>query len=422
MIQITIRIAVLLVLCLSTNALFMLGSTYQSSGGSPLEKMHPSLYVVVLGLSLVLLASRGGGFRTRLQGMAGPTSLMIFGAAAITVWAILSPNAGGEISAPIVTFLLPALLLLLLQWSSISTLKFVSSFLHIFFVLNSLAGLFAYLTGFNLLENTAGAMVVRDPRPTGLLGHPLINAQMTGAWVLYLVLGGIKRGFKGQTLVQASLHSLALVAFGGRSALAFVVVILFAYSMYRAYHGVVTGKSKSIFNLMVLGLIALAVVAFSIQAGITEVLFDRLNDDRGSADTRIAALQMLGILDLGQWFVGVGPSQRNAMLLYLNTPVGIESFPIAILVNYGLPAMLLITGTSFYALFKLAAPLKGVGAWLVIYFFVSSAASLSLGSKTTSMSIFVLVLVAFRQLAIDDRVDAVVGAADAPSTRAVTPA
>mgnify|MGYP001426013367 CR=1 FL=1 len=392
--QIFIKTVVVLTIALSSNALFMLGINYLGAGGSPLEKIHPALYLALFALSLVPLYRPKASKNFRTSGTLVAAGAMLAAAIWLTVWAAISPFAGGELTVPFVTFVLPAALLILFTRASNATLEFIGAAVPLFLLANSLFGIVGSVTGVNILPQTSGNVVIYDPRPTALLGHPLINSQITGVYLLYLVLTGVKRGFTPASIMLVGLHLAALLAFGGRSALAFAVLLAALYFIYKLYQSAITGNVRSLLSLGLLLALGAVAVPFALQAGVADVLFDRIADDRGSADTRLAAIQMLSILNFDQWIMGVGPAQRFSMLTALNTPNGVESFPLALLINFGLPAMVLITGTTFYALYRLAKPMGGVGHWLVVYFFLTSAASLSIGSKTTSLALFVIVLVA----------------------------
>jgi hypothetical protein len=391
-----VRLAAVLLLLLSSNALYMLGINYHMGGGSPLEKLHPAFYIILLCLPLFGVMRRPRAGPLRLDNVAFPACCMLLAAGMMVAWAWFSPNAGGELSAPVVTFLMPALLLLVMSKASGRTVIFIGSLVGWFFLANSTMGIIGSLTGYNLLPQVAGARLIDDPRPTGLLGAALLNAQLTGVWLLYGTLSGIRNGFRPLNILELVLHGAALVAFGGRSALALVALLVGIYTLYRIYHAAITGRGRSLISLAAVAAVVAVAGPLALKAGLADVLLQRIGDDGGSADTRLAALHAITMLSPQEWLTGIGPSQRNTMLLILNTPAGIESFPLALWVTYGLPITLLTSAAAIFAMARLAGPLGGIGMWITIYFFASSAASLSLGSKSISLSLFVLILVALR--------------------------
>lgn len=381
---------------LSTNALFAIGINYGGSGGNPLEKLHPSLYVLLIALALSLFSSTSASRNHPLAQYRLFSIAMIAASVVMMVWTVISPNAGGELSGPIVTFLLPGVLLYVLTRSPVATIAWIAAFVPLFLTANSLFGLFSYITGVRLLPQMAGALIVFDPRPTALLGHPLVNAQITGIFLLYLLLKSIATRFTMYRILGVLLHGTALIAFGGRSALAMVVVISAVYGVHKVYSGLAIGKASSLISVSILLFATALGLPLAIQAGFTETLLERLVDDGGSANTRLAAIQMLGYLDFQQWVLGAGPAQRNLLQIALQTPFGIENFIVALTVTYGVLVTLVIVVATFAALLRLAKPLKGPGTGLVIYFFLTSLTSLSLGSKTTITSLFICVLIALQ--------------------------
>jgi len=385
-----IAISALSILLLSNNMLYVLGVSYMSEGGNPLEKLHPSFYLTLISALVCLLYQphmnriAATGFRTY--------SLALMAAAALVIgWIMVSPNNAGELSSPIVTFLTPALFMYTFTRTDDSFLRRAAAFVPIFFLVNSCLGVIGSLTGFNMLPRIAGEVVVAyDARPTALLGHPLINAQMTGVYFLYLIVKSLKDGFTFSRFFQTFLHLGALVTFGGRAALVIALTISGIYAIYSLF----TGKLRSIKSIGLLAYGGFAAIPLALAAGLGAVLMERLENDGGSADTRLAAIQMLSYLSPTEWLIGITPSHRAAMLIQLQTPQGFESFPVALITNYGLPIALVITVATFALLFRVARPLGANGFWLVTYFFLTSASALSIGSKSITISLFLIIVMA----------------------------
>jgi hypothetical protein len=385
-----IAISALSIILLSNSMLHVLGISYMSEGGNPLEKLHPSFYVTLLS-ALVCLLYQPHMNRIAATGFRHYALALMAAAALVIGWIMVSPNNAGELSSPIVTFLTPALFMLTFTRTDDTFLRKAAAFVPIFFLLNSCLGIIGSLTGFNMLPRVAGEVVVAyDARPTALLGHPLINAQMTGVYFLYILIKSLKDGFSSSRFFQTFLHLCALVTFGGRAALVFALAIGAIYAIYRLF----TGRTSSIKSIGLLAYGGFAAIPLALAAGLGAVLMERLEDDGGSADTRLAAMQMLSYLSPTEWLIGITPSHRAAMLIQLQTPQGFESFPVALITNYGLPIALLITIAAFSLLFRVARPLGANGFWLVVYFFLTSASALSLGSKSITVSLFLIIVMA----------------------------
>lgn len=395
--QYLLQLSAAAVLLLSSNAMFALGINYLGSGGNPLEKIHPALLVAIAAACLYPVARTPDLGSLKVSGLKTASLFMLAASLWVLLWSALSPNASGsELTMPIVTFTLPSLLLLTFAKATDRTLLIIARCAMLFMVANSLFGILGSVTGFSILPQTAGNSVIRDPRPTALLGHPLINAQMTGAVFLFLILTGLRTRFSFRSFLSIAVHGVALLAFGGRSALLIAVSLAILFSLITALVGAVRGNGRYFLNLSLITFSCALVIPIGLQLGFGDVLFERISNDEGSTDTRFAALNLVGRLDFEQFLIGAGKATRETLLITLGTPNGVESFPLALIVNYGFPTAALITAATFFALFKLARTMQGFGSWIVVYFFVTSATSLSIGSKTTSIALFTILLISFR--------------------------
>src|SRR5262249_17362105 len=99
--------------------------------------------------------------------------------------------------------------------------------IHLLLAANALLALFEYAMNYRVFPNRyEGVEFDWDRRSTGLLGHPLEAAQVTGSCLMALIAGG---GPNMPTLLRVPailLQLSALVPFGGRTALVTALALI----------------------------------------------------------------------------------------------------------------------------------------------------------------------------------------------------
>lgn len=376
----------------------MAGIDYMGSQGSAFGKLHPVFYLCAVGIGLTLLPGIRHK-RSAAEWIAGSfRPLLLAGSLAALAALILARTGGGDVSAALVTFVMPALLAYLLQYASEGDRRVFSAFITAFFVINSLVGLLEMASAWRLLPYYIGDRVVTfDPRPTALLGHPLSNALLTGVILLSLVTRQIASGITTGQFLQLALHMTALFAFGGRAALLLAIVVAAIY-MAR-YSGlfvpVKVGQSMRAFLLASMGLVVLAAV---VALGVAETMADRLLYATDSTGTRFAALRLPGILSAQEWLIGAEPAARILHRSTLNTPYGIELSPIAMIHAYGLPIAALLIAATWQLLFRWARTSFPGADYVVFFFILATLTSLSIGSKSLLISQMLVILFALRPI------------------------
>lgn len=391
--QPAILATVVLLFLASPNLLHALNIPYSTSHGPQWAKIHPAFYAV-LGV-LAALACRRKAFT--YPALALP-ALALTGATLLAILSVsLSPQSrsgGGELSALIVTFLLPGLLLLALVHASARTLEALPSIIAAILAANSITAIFESLSGLRLLPFVAGdAILAFDKRPTALLGHPLTNATLTGAWILVTVMRLFPSRLRSWPLMLCSLHLLALFVFAGRVALAVTLTLctiyVLSYTFARMARG---GGGRELLRLGMLSLLILCIALVGWQSGLADLTIARFSDGRGSNETRLAALQMLSELDVAHWWSGAPVEVRSALQARFGSPHGIELSWVALIMTYGLPIAVALLAATI-AVFASLILDRGVAALLVsIYFLATSFSSLSIGSKSFLISQFIVIL------------------------------
>jgi hypothetical protein len=388
-VQFLIRLTVVVLFLLSTNILEMMGTGYSSSGG--LVSIHPSTFLAVACIGLLLLMPAQPASRPDVNsGRLGRVPLVL-SLVALCITLYLAREKTGGSSAIVVTYVTPALLLFLLPLISIRTSKFLDRFIGWFFVVNSLIVLTEYATGWRLLPFYAGPyLITNDPRPTGLIGHPLPGALLTGAWLLLMTFRQVTERISLRGIVQIGIHALAMVCYGARAATVIAGLGLVAYLLR---HSGIAGKvpvassRRALAAFFVGGL----VVASAFGVGVTDILVDRFYTAEKSDKTRFEALFIVENLTQREWMLGVESDDRDRYLAIINSPFGVEIAPLALVFNFGLPVALGLLMSFYWALFKFAEGVWG-GRYAVVYFILTTATSLSISSRTVLVSQFLVLL------------------------------
>lgn len=397
MLQFMIKMIPVSLFLLPNSLLNLIGINYMGTGGSTLEKLHPSFYIglVAVGLTFML---RNLGKAEIPPWIRGTYRLPLAAGLATTfVTFVLSRSGTGDISAAIVTFLSPAIFAYVLQFAGARTRQFIYKFILAFFLVNSLVGLTELATSWRLLPYYVSDEVITfDGRPTAMLGHPLLNALLTGVFLLAMITRQITLGLPAAYLAQMALHAAAIFAFGGRASLAFVVIITGVYALR---HSGLIARAKVRQSVRSMALVVCGFVFFAILTliGVTDALLDRFINATDSTNTRFAALTLLELLQFKEWLIGVEGPARSYYLNILQTPFGIEISVIAMIYVYGLPLTILLVYSTYRLLFQWARNGYPGARYTVAFFIMSTLTALSIGSKSLLISQVMVMMFALRE-------------------------
>ena len=378
---------------LSEGSLYYLGIPYTQKYGSFFAKIHPSLYLFsLLAMLLLAMAVVNGGVKFYRHGI---YHFFLFSIAVFyTIFAFLRPDyKGGEVTALAVTFLTPTVMYYCLFYADDAQRKKLYNAISLFFIINSLVGIWEFQTGMRLFPFIAGEGIKEyDWRSTAFLGHPLNNACLTGSYLIYQLLSSrSKRSISW--LLQIVILLLSMFAFGGRSAMATLALLLLVATFLSLIKPVFTGKTDAAMrrSLWLLAT-ALIFVPLMFSADFVRPAIERFSNDGGSAVQRLAAIQILSGLTPSQLLIGTSTSYRTTMYEVFNTKSGIEVSWIALAVEYGLPFSLMIALTLSAWLFRLGSGGGRAVWWMIVYFLLVIAGSLSIGSKSVLLAQFALMV------------------------------
>lgn len=392
----------LLILSISPFALAALGFDYGDAGGNVLTKFHPATFFICL-LALAAACGTGDPLSAAVRAFREtPAALFMIGAVLIaSAQAIMVTKI--PFTPLIETFLPAPLVLLLLRALPERRGRTLALLLHALLIGNAVLGIGEFLTGWRLTPFVIdGEDLNYEWRATALLGHPLANAMLTGTYIVILAVGG---GRDLRPPVRAAAFAICLAsmaAFGGRGATVLVLLML-ALIAGRRLLAVLNGGHLDT-RAMMAAIVAVPVAGIGLlllaHSNFFERILDRFADDTGSAQTRWDMLELVGRIPFSDFLFA--PDHRQVMTWQgiLGLERGIESFWLSMALSYGL----IVAGLVFAALFAhgwtIVRRCRPGAVWPLLYFLAVATTSLSLGGKSSVLTIATfLVLVLLRPFA-----------------------
>lgn len=395
-------------LCGMSEALLdRLGLHYTRSGGLPWEKFHPGTILAALALAARIAsfehAEAARGFLRRER------ALLIFLLAVLIAALHAVFVSGNPVTGLVDTFVLPVLLVLLIDDLRPDLRRRLAVVLCVCVGLNACIGLSEFLFDWRLVPAAVSdpydptdyrAQAAIDWRATALLGHPLQNAVVTGAFILCLASGGCRWLPTGIRILLVTVATLSMAAFGGRASLVLTVAGLVAFAGGAAARHLLSGRRLP-HRRLALAFIAAPFLAMGvvlvIESGIFSKLIERFVDDQGSAKARVVMWDMFDPLSWTDILFGPDPAVVRTTQRLLGIELGIESFWVAISLDYGLiVASGLFLGLGLLSWRLIASRRPGAASVLLFYFAVAST-STGLSSKTTGLGLVTLMVLALLQ-------------------------
>lgn len=384
------------VFALSPNALQTLGVDYVLSSGSALEKIHPATYLSILTiLSTATIGGRSSYYVAVITRRGGGVLAFLF------TWCIALLSSVSKTGTPITplvdTFLLPVMVYLAATTLGRSHAEKTQMVLHALFLANSTLLIVELVSGWRLLPmQLRGTLVVNDWRPNGLLGHPLLNATATGCYLVSVMCTPAIRTITTR-LALLAFNSLALVAAGGRAAIAGVGIFAGLYWIVNIRAALLNRTiPRHVLYQIALAIPAAAVLLFVLSwFGILDKFLERLDYDRGSAMSRLIAWQLFTSYGISDLLQGIDAMQLADVAERYGLAFGIESFWLDFMLRYG--ALVAIPFFAALLLFMRSVA-AGLSAWAwlpMAYFLLLSSVSLSLSSKNLTFTMLTFMCWAF---------------------------
>jgi hypothetical protein len=383
--------AIVLLGTVSSEVLTALKIHYITSGGAFFEKLHPATYITFMAFMLLLL--RGGDVVGEIDRMVSNSKLLLVYFFACGLLAFQCIVLKRPFTNVIDTFMLPALLAMIVWSLTPAQRKPLILCVHFIIWLNIALGFYEYFSKHRLVPITLGKLfVTTDWRSTALLGHPLAAAGIVAMYIMMLILGHRRVTMVGVAALLVSMASL--MVFGGRTALVAVLTVMSGFAlvyMVRLIRGARVGMPVVIMAACCLMLLGMT-IPILFGTGVFDNMINRFSSDNGSASARLASLHLLQLFDWKELLFGTEAGRAGSLQSMMGLDYGIENFWIACIVQYGAIQTGMIT-LGLMCFFAEVVRRSAKGAWVSILFLcVVAASSVSFSSKTITLALYVVII------------------------------
>lgn len=384
--------AIIALFTLSGGVLWRLGINYDGVQGNPATKLHPAFYMMVIAFTLYYVTRPDpyGALRHILDTNRGAV-VLAFAAFLTLVHTVTSDLPG--LTIPFDTYLLPVMMAILLMRQDESFKARAEQVIHVLMCANALFGLFEFAIGHRFFPAVNDGVAFEfDTRSAGFLGHPLMNATVTGTYVMALMAGGGRLSFttRGAILV---LQFLGMVAFGGRTALVLCLAFAGMFSLFGIYRAIFS-RGIPILYVAILFLaipVASATVVGLVLSGFFDSLLERFTNDGGSARARILMFELIDAMSWRDLLVGPDAERLFSLQYARGLELGIENPLIRVMLRQGALIMVaLLIGLTFF-IYDEFRRLQPGRYWVLIFFIVVAMSFESLSAKTILLVQFMVI-------------------------------
>jgi hypothetical protein len=294
------------------------------------------------------------------------------------------------------TYLLAVMLGLITTELDARQLGRVEVLIHVLLAANALLALAEYLIDYRVFPyRFDGVAMDWDRRSTGLLGHPLENAQMTGAYIMVLVAGGGVKMPKLMRLPATLLQLAAMVPLGGRTALVVTVGLLALWTVPRVVYALRGGRMSLPAVAAVASLTPIFVLAIGLFAigGFFNVVLERFANDGGSAHTRLEMFEIFDYLSLRDIFVGTNADLIDSIRRTHGLEWGIENPVIRLLLYQGVAITTFLMVGFVLFLTEIGRQLRRGSAMPFIFFLIVINSYESISNKSIMFGQFVVLMI-----------------------------
>ena len=300
-------------------------------------------------------------------------------------------------SSAIVSYVSAALFVLLLKAQSLRRLAQLKQLLLLLLFANAAVGVYEYLTGgliapLVLTDISSGDVIDTSHwgqvRSAGLMGHPLTSTMLSGFFlVCFCARFLFARVSLGESLTAAMLLA-ALPLFGGRGAiLAFLIVVMLMLIIKGAQSLQRRAMSRHALLYLLCSLLLLPLLSYAAYlTGFLDPVLSRMEDDNGSASTRLIAIEIMLDTPLLNLLLGDVDRSLSAKVLLYGSRYGIEIGWIALILTYGA----LLSGFLLYALYlnlcQLYQRLSPLVIFPWLYAFIAWSSGTGISGKTIMLS------------------------------------
>lgn len=374
---------------LITNPLMNEFVEYTTEKGAIYEKIHFGTYAL-LGVATIIPLFRP--IRLEIWELAPFRALLFFGfwVLAIAI-ALVAIGRGGSAGYLIDSYVAAAAAGLILFMLPLPMRRTAGHIMLVILMASAMIGICEVATGTRFLPYEVGEL---DFRPTGLMGHPLNQGLMLAAGIGFLVASRFRLSFK---LLGAALLLIGAAAAGARTATIMAAIAIFACLMLTRWQNVDAARQASM-KLMVLAFAAIATlpaIGLLIGAGFLDRFEGGLIDE-----SAMARLDVYRVFEYVSWRDIIAGTDIAIIQNIIETRIDllyIESTPVILTFQLGLPGALFFTGLVIY-LFAHLLRLNGRAAAIgTAIFFIVALSNNHLSTKMATVTMIVVMLVAFMQ-------------------------
>lgn len=374
---------------LITNPLMNEFVEYTTEKGAIYEKIHFGTYALLGVAGLVPLFRP---IRLEIWELAPFRALLFFGfwVLAIAI-ALVAIGRGGSAGYLIDSYVAAAAAGLILFMLPLPMRRTAGHVMLVILMASAMIGIGEVATGTRFLPYEVGEL---DFRPTGLMGHPLNQGLMLAAGIGFLVASRFRLSFK---LLGAALLLIGTAAAGARTATIMAAIAIFACLMLTRWQNVDAARQASM-KLMVLAFAAIATlpaIGLLIGAGFLDRFEGGLIDE-----SAMARLDVYRVFEYVSWRDIIAGTDIAIIQNIIETRLDllyIESTPVILTFQLGLPGALFFTGLVIY-LFAHLLRLNGRAAAIgTTIFFIVALSNNHLSTKMATVTMIVVMLIAFMQ-------------------------
>jgi hypothetical protein len=405
-------IIIMLYPVLSTPVLLLLDWHYIGGGGE-LEKIHPATYMLLVGICISLLID--SRFRWRiLTHVASDLSLLLFLASVVITTFYCYVAKGASISPFVDTFIGAIVVSVILNGISRQPLVFLRRLVDVFFIGNALLIFWEIVAQQNILadflisnghiremidvfgpQQAAGGF----SRASALFNHPLDAAMLLGVYCISnLVSTPVHFSFATiKRLLLSLLSYVAIFPTGGRTSIVVTTLIVLLYMIYIAIAWFLRGSIKKAgLTFALLSVVILVPLSLGLwDIGFFDPMLGRFEVDYGSALSRDYAFELLEQVSAFDLWFGL-PLQDIIGLQLRFGLIAIEISWINFILVGGLITAIPLFITYILFLFRSIPLYCNPGIYFVsLLVFVVTAASNGIWSKTTVLTISLVVAISF---------------------------
>lgn len=392
-------IAVLASMLLSASMLLRLGIPYDAPYGPAVAKIHPGTYFLLLAWFMAL-SGTGNPLRSFIEQMARQRLIGVyfFSMVGVFVWAVFRHGTSG--AAFIIDSLwTPAIAAFTIELLDDTRRRRLFQLVMVLLACNAALALGEALSPARLTPLHVGRTDIIEEeyfRSSAFLGHPLHNAQITASLLPAATLLPWGRGWR---ILLVLVCLLSLLAFGGRTSVAAVVLIYGSYLIVRIGRYALSGRMTylQLTGGSLAGMLGVtALVGVVAATGLGDRIFNNLSFD-SSASVRLRVWDAFHYLSSTDIWFGVAPSEIDLISLRMGldpTYEAIENFWIYLFMQFGLigfiPFLVGLVCLLWMLWKNTNTPLK---LSIVLYILVASTGN-TLASKTVSLMLLTTVILA----------------------------